>query len=290
METCRNPGFAWQDGVIEPIRVVIADDEQLARERLRRLVDAENDLEVSAICADGDAAVKAVLANPPDLLFLDVQMPGRDGFGVVEALLPAIPAERMPLVVFVTAYDQHALRAFEAHAVDYLVKPFDDERFAAMLEHVRRRVRQSRVEVTTGRLRALLGRAESESDSDSILETAAGEKADGPLIHLVLRTGNRSKLIRTEHVDWISADGVYARVHVEGASYLIRTPMHELETRLDATRFVRIHRSTIVNIDRVREVHTIDRGEYAVVLENGTKLKLGRSRKAQLESKLGQSL
>jgi two-component system, LytTR family, response regulator len=269
---------------VEPIRVVIVDDEALARERLRRLVEAESDLVVSAMCAGGKEAVRVVTADPPDLLFLDVQMPELDGFGVMEALLLSLPVTRCPLPVFVTAYDQHAVRAFEAQAVDYLVKPFDDERFAATLDRVRRLVRQSRVEAATGKLRALLGDARDTGD------TAAPEKSEGMLEHIVLKTGNRSKVVRADAVDWIAADGVYARVHVDRSSYLIRTPMHTLETRLDPKRFVRIHRSTIVNIDRVKEVHEIDRGEYAVVLTDGTKLKLGRSRKAQLESLLGQSL
>lgn len=288
----------------ERIRVIAVDDEHLARERLRRLLDAEPDMEIIAMCADGDSAVDAVLDDPPDLLFLDVAMPGRDGFGVVEALLANLPPESFPLVVFVTAFDQHALRAFEAQALDYLVKPFDDDRFATLLERVRLLVRRSRVEAVTGQLRRLLGDrgamsmpnpshasgAPSVFGDDDGTQTASPGGADGALDHLVLRTGKRSRIVRTDAVDWIGADGVYARIHVGGASYLIRMPMHELETRLDARRFVRIHRSAIVNIDRVRELHEIDRGEYAVILADGTKLKLSRSRRAQFESRLGQSL
>ena len=273
----------------DAIRVVVVDDEHLARERLRRLLAAEPDIEIAAIVNDGDSAIEAIVDNPPDLAFLDVQLPGRDGFAVAEALLGRLPPERMPLVVFVTAYDQHALRAFEAQALDYLVKPFDDDRFAALLERVRRLVRQSRVEAVTGRLRELLGGAARAPDGEETPTLTAGP-SDGPLEHLVLRTGARSKIVRSEEVDWIGADGVYARVHIARASHLIRTPMHELEARLDARRFFRIHRSTIVNIDRVREVHEIDRGEYAVVLQDGTRLKLSRSRRAQLESRLGQPL
>jgi two-component system, LytTR family, response regulator len=246
------------------------------------------------MCADGNSAVEAVLDEPPDVLFLDVAMPGRDGFAVVEALLEHLPPETFPLIVFVTAFDQHALRAFEAQALDYLVKPFDDDRFATLLDRVRRLVRQSRVEAVTGQLRRLLGErgastSVASSDEDGV-KTALPGGGDGVLDHLVLRTGKRSRIVRTEEVDWIGADGVYARIHVGGSSYLIRMPMHELETRLDARRFVRIHRSAIVNIDRVRELHEIDRGEYAVILSDGTKLKLSRSRRAQFESRLGQSL
>jgi len=276
----------------ETIRVIVVDDEHLARERLRRLIAVEPDMRIVGMCPDGDSAVEMVLDDPPDLLFLDVAMPGRDGFGVVEALLAHMPAESIPLIVFVTAFDQHALRAFEAQALDYLVKPFDDERFATLLDRVRRLVRQSRVEAVTGQLRRLLGErgVVAPMPDDDTTETASPGGADGALDHLVLRTGKRSKIVRTETVDWIGADGVYARIHLAGSSYLIRMPMHELETRLDPRRFVRIHRSAIVNIDRVRELHEIDRGEYAVMLEDGTKLKLSRSRKAAFESRLGQSL
>ena len=281
----------------ETIRAIVVDDEHLARERLRRLLDAEADISITAMCADGDSAVDAVLDEPPDLLFLDVAMPGRDGFAVVEALLEHLPPESIPLIVFVTAFDQHALRAFEAQALDYLVKPFDDDRFATLLDRVRRLVRQSRVEAVTGQLRRLLGErsasasgAPGSSSDDDGVKTALPGGGDGVLDHLVLRTGKRSKIVRTEEVDWIGADGVYARIHVGGSSYLIRMPMHELETRLDSRRFVRIHRSAIVNMDRVRELHEIDRGEYAVLLADGTKLKLSRSRRAQFESRLGQSL
>jgi two-component system LytT family response regulator len=272
------------------IRVAIVDDEHLARERLRRLIAQEEDLEVAGIAADGDAAIQLVIDEAPDLVFLDVQMPGRDGFSVVDALLERIPAAEMPLIVFITAFDQHALRAFEAQALDYLVKPFDDERFAALLERVRRLVRQARVEAATGRLRALLDGETRPREAQDEMPTAAPSQAEGRLEHLVLRSGSRSRVVKSESVDWIGADGVYARVHISGASYLLRVAMHELETRLDQRRFVRIHRSTIVNLDRVRELHEIDRGEYAVLLADGTKLKLSRNRRANLESRLGQRL
>jgi two-component system, LytTR family, response regulator len=270
-----------------PIRVAIVDDEPLARERLRRLLDAQPDMRVVALCGDGDSAVSVIVHEQPDLVFLDVQMPGRDGFQVIEALL-ADGAGHMPQVVFVTAFNEHALRAFEARALDYLVKPFDDERFAESLARIRRRVRQERMEILGDRLRQLLGVAALPEDSHA--DTASPEGSDGRLERLVLRSGDRVHVVKSGTVDWIGADGVYARVHIGRSSYLIRTPMHELETRLDPRKFVRIHRSTIVNLERVKQVHEVDRGEYVVVLEDGARLKLSRSRRAQFEALLGEAL
>jgi two-component system LytT family response regulator len=259
------------------MRVAIVDDERLARERLRRLLEAEEQAEVVAEAGDGDSAIEGIIRTTPDLVFLDVQMPGCDGFAVVEALLEKM--ERPPLVVFVTAYDEHAIRAFEAQALDYLVKPFDDDRFAATMDRARRRLRQENLEAATAHLRALLdGSVATPEDSGERLERFA------------LKVRDRTRFVRAESVDWIEADGVYARLHIAKESYLIRIPMHDLERRLDPRRFVRIHRSTIVNLDRVAEVQELFRGELALLLENGTRLKLSRSRKVQLEKLLGQRL
>lgn len=268
------------------IRVILVDDEELARERLRRLLSREDDVDVVAMCPDGDSAVEAIAGTPCDLVFLDVQMPGRDGFGVIRELLTRVPRDRMPILVFVTAYDHHALRAFEAQALDYLVKPFGDERFALLLDRVRRLVRQSRAEATTVRLRELLDGV----DSESIPGEEQARTADISTDRLLVRVGSKSVILRTEDIDWIGADGVYARIHVGRASYLIRAAMHELESRLDAQSFLRIHRSTIINIGRACEVHDIDRGECVVILDDGTRLRISRSRRLQLESRLGPPL
>ncbi len=279
-----------------PIRVLIVDDEPLARDRLRRLIEVEGDMDLVAECANGDDAVETVVRLRPDLLFLDVQMPGRDGFEVVAELVDRLPPDSMPAIVFVTAYDAHALRAFDAKALDYLVKPFEDDRFTETLERARLQINQGRLGALTAQLRDLLavatgsGPPTAPDSARSPTEGAMPEAATGRLDRIVLRTGNRARIIRADDVDWIGADGVYARLHFDGSTALIRTPMHELETRLDATRFVRIHRSTIVNLDRVRELREVDRGEYDVVLADGTRLKLSRSRRAQLEAMLGQRL
>ena len=269
------------------LRVGIVDDERLARERIRQLVSASDDVEIAFMCHEGDAAIKAVLDDRPDLLFLDVQMPGKDGFAIAAALLDTLADAEMPIIVFVTAHEEHALRAFEARAMDYLVKPFDDDRFNAMMERVRTRVRQQRLEAATGQLRALLGGAPGAAPQEG---AASAESESGRLDRIVLRANDRVRIVKAETVDWIEAESIYARLHLGKESWLIRMPMHELEARLDPRRFARIHRSTIVNLDRVRELREQFRGDFVVVLTDGVELKLSRSRKAHLEELLGQSL
>lgn len=263
----------------ELIDVVIVDDERLARDRIARLLEHEPDIRIVGSCSDGTDAVRLILERRPALLFLDIQMPGRDGFEVVAELADALSAEAMPAIVFVTAHDTHAIKAFEARALDYLVKPFDDERFAETLTRVRRQIRQGRLGSLAEKMRDLLGS-----------EASAPDDSPGRLDRIVLRSGARARIIRAEEIDWIAADGVYARLHFQKTSALIRTPLNELESRLDPSRFVRVHRSTIVNLDRIRELREVDRGEFEIVLEDGTKLKLSRSRRAHLENMLGQRL
>jgi two-component system LytT family response regulator len=265
------------------IRAAVVDDERLARERLRRLLEAEHDVELVLQCVDGQHAIEEIPVQKPALVFLDVQMPGCDGFGVLEALLKSM-GEAVPLIVFVTAYDEHAVRAFEAQALDYLVKPFDDERFAATMQRARKRLRQERLDAASGQLRALLDAGPISAPDPA---TASVAIEDERLERIALKVRDRTRFVRAEAVDWIEADGVYARLHLGKESYLIRMAMHELERRLDPRRFVRIHRSTIVNLDRVREVQELFRGELELLLDDGTRLKLSRSRKGHLEKLLG---
>lgn len=260
------------------IRVAIVDDERLGRERLRRLIAADEELELVAECRDGGSAVETLPRVVPDLLFLDVQMPGLDGFAVLERLLAR--TYPMPLVVFVTAYDEHAVRAFDARALDYLVKPFDDQRFAETLKRARKRLRQERLDAASGQMRVLIG-----NDPQNGTASAAGVEAR--LERIALKVRDRTRVVRAADVDWIEADGVYASVHIGSDAYALRIPMHELERRLDARRFMRVHRSAIVNLDRVREVKELSRKELELVLEDGTRVKLSRSRRAQLEKVLG---
>jgi two-component system LytT family response regulator len=250
------------------IRAVIVDDEPLARLRIRNLVAEAADVEVTAECANGEEAIRAIEGSPPDVLFLDVQMPELDGFDVLQA----VGVGRVPVVIFVTAYDQFALRAFEAHALDYLLKPFDDERFEAALQRARARIHERRGGDLDVRLRALL-------------EEVRG--GGGYLQRLVVPAGHRSVFVRTEDVDWIEAERNYVRLHVRGEAHLLRENLSRLAAALDPARFCRIHRSTIVSIDRIQAVESLFRGEYLVVLHDGTRLTSGRGYRANLHRVMG---
>jgi two-component system LytT family response regulator len=250
------------------IRAAIVDDEPLARQRIRNLLMEAQDVEVIAECANGKDAIESLEESPPDLLFLDIQMPEIDGFDVLQA----IGVGHVPAVIFVTAYDQFALRAFEAHALDYLLKPFDDERFGAALQRARERIRQQQGGDLDRRLQALL-------------ENVRGDH--GYLRRLVVPSGHRNVFVRTEHIDWIEAERNYIRLHVGGRAYLLRENLSHIVSALDPKTFCRIHRSIIVNIDRIQAVETLFRGEYQVVLHDGTKLTSGRSYRSNLHAVMG---
>jgi two-component system LytT family response regulator len=263
-----------------PIRTLIADDEPAGREGISHLLRDDPDVVVASVCATGREAAAAIVAQTPDLVFLDVQMPELDGFGV----LRAVGRERLPAVVFVTAYDSYALRAFDVHAVDYLLKPFTDERFREALERAKRLVRQERLSEMSGRLALLL--------DTYVAAPPAGPPATaaGPYLErLVIKSGGRVTLLRAADIEWIDADGDYVRIHVGKTWHLLRETMKHLEAQLDPARFVRIHRSTIVNLERIRELQPFFRGEYVVVLHSGVTLKLSRGYRDHLETTLGKS-
>ena len=252
------------------MRVLIADDEPLARERLCDLLRAEPDVRVEE-CGNGEEAVAAIRALRPDLVFLDVQMPGVDGFGVLERLAP----EDIPLVVFVTAYERHALRAFEVHALDYLLKPFDTDRFAATLRRARLQLAGcGRLDVARA-LRAMLDeRHERRPDRADVLS---------------VRTGPRIVPVRIDEIDWVEAEGNYVRLHRGGTSHLLRETMAALEQTLDGRRFRRIHRSAIVNVERIAELRPWFGKDYKVILRDGTELTLSRSYVDRLPEFVGRS-
>jgi two-component system, LytTR family, response regulator len=250
------------------IRAMIVDDEPLARRRVRNLLAEADDVEVIAECKNGRDAIQSIEESPPDLLFLDIQMPELDGFDVLQA----IGISHVPVVIFVTAYDQFALRAFEAHALDYLLKPFDDERFEAALDRARERIRQQQGGELDRRLQALLEEVRRDR---------------GYLQRLVVPTGHRSAFIRTEDIDWIEAERNYIRLHVGGRAYLLRQNLSRIESALDPAMFCRIHRSTIVNIDRIHALESLVHGEYQVILHDGTKLTTGRSYRSNLHNLIG---
>ena len=247
-----------------PVRALIVDDEPLARERLRTLLGARADVEVAGECQDGAEAIAAIPALAPDLVFLDVQMPEVDGFEVVARLGPA----QMPAVIFATAYDRHALRAFEVHALDYLLKPFDLDRFD---EAVTRAVAQLRA----------AGPADL---PDRLAELLADLRPARPWLERVMvKTRTRTYFVRLDEVDWIEAARNYVRLHVGAKTHLLRESLSHLETRLDPDRFVRIHRSAIVNLDRVKELAPALNGDYDVRLLDGTQLTLSRTYRRRLD-------
>jgi two-component system LytT family response regulator len=249
-----------------PIRVLVVDDEPLARATLVGLLAADPEVELAGEAAGGREA--AALLGGADVVFLDVQMPGGDGFD----LLRAAAAPR-PAVVFVTAHDAHALRAFDVDAVDYLLKPFDDDRFGRALARAKAHVRKGRAEALARQVAALF------------LPAAAA--APAPVARLAVRDGGRVRLVPVDDIDWIGAEDYYAELHVGGQAHLLREPLQRLEARLDPARFVRVHRSAIVNLARVREVESSSRGDGALVLRDGTRLRLSRTRRAAIYARLG---
>jgi two-component system LytT family response regulator len=246
------------------IRALIVDDEPLARDCVRLALRREPDVEVIGECGDGAAAISAIRQCSPDLVFLDVQMPGLDGFGVVEA----IGAERMPAVVFVTAYDAHAIPAFRLHAADYLLKPFDDTRFAEAVTHVRRQLRQARDSALARRLEALLDDVRATRDAPPPQKTYA--------TRVLVRQGEHLEFLPMDTVDWIETAGNYVRLHAGARVETVRTTLATLLTQLDPAVFVRIHRSAVVNVTRVRALHPWYGGDYTATLTDGRELRVSR--------------
>jgi two-component system, LytTR family, response regulator len=256
---------------MKKIRVLVADDEPLARERLTSLLAAETDVEMVGQARDGEEAVTAIHDRSPDLVFLDVQMPQMSGFDVIDA----VGGEKMPLVIFVTAYDQHALRAFQVRALDYLLKPFDRERFTDALQRARKQLEHEETGDLGRRLLALvkdLRRDQPRSD------------------RLVVKSGGRLFFLRTDEIDWVEAAGNYVRLHVGPTSHLLRETMNAIEGRLDPEKFFRIHRCRIVNMERIQELQPWLNGEYAVLLRTGTRLTLSRGYREKLQDRLGKAI
>jgi two-component system LytT family response regulator len=252
------------------IKAMIVDDEPIARRNIRALLSGDPSVEIVGETGSGARAVKLIHAAPPDLLFLDVQMPEMSGFDV----LKKIDISKIPAIIFVTAYDQYALRAFEVQALDYLLKPFDDERFAVALERAKSQIEQRQAASLKGKLLALL-----EGEAERKQEQPKPEYAEKFLI----KSASRIFFVKADEIDWIEAADYYVCLHVGNQSHLLRESMSELETKLDPEKFLRIHRSTIVNLSRVSAVQTNPGGEYALVLEDGTSLRLSRSRHEQIE-------
>jgi two-component system, LytTR family, response regulator len=270
-----------------PVRVAIVDDEPEARERLRALLGDSADARIVASCGDGADAVRtlgalAATGDSAELVFLDVQMPELDGFAVVEALADLLGAERVPAIVFVTAFDAYAIRAFDVHAVDYLLKPFDESRFRTALGRARERVaaRRAAPDETEPVDASLASRIDARVDArlESLLTQlrAEGRVPDEPLARIAIRETDRVTYVSVADVDWLEADDNYVRVHAGGRARLVRETLKSLEARLDPRRFARVHRSAIVNLERVRELRPTFNGEYVLVLATGARLTLSR--------------
>ena len=266
-----------------PIRVLVVDDEPLARQRLEDLLAHEPAVELVGTAADGESAVAAIRELRPDLVFLDVQMPGATGLDVIRE----IGAESMPATIFVTAFDQYALSAFDVAAVDYLVKPFDDERFEQAFHRARRMLALEGMERLRGQLLAVL---QGGTDGGATPQTAAATTqppAGGYLERFAVEMRGRVRVVPVAEVDYITASGPYAELHVGEQTYVIREAMQTLEERLDPSIFLRIHRSAILRLELVETLLKGAGGDYEVLLKGGARIRVSRSRREELERRLG---
>jgi two-component system, LytTR family, response regulator len=254
-----------------PIRALIADDEALARKFIRRMLRDDHDVEIVGECSNGKEAVAMIRKQNPDLVFLDVQMPEMDGFAVLES----IGVERLPEIIFTTAYEQYAIRAFELHALDYLLKPFDQARFKDAIKHAKERFRSERQNEGRTQMSALL---ESIKNKSQYLD------------RLMIKASGRITFLSTDEINWIEADDKYVHLHTGKISPMVRQTLSAMETQLDPKKFRRIHRSIIVNVERIKELQPLFNGEYSVTLEDGTKLTLSRTYKDRLFSVVGKPL
>ena len=242
------------------LRALIVDDEPLARQRIRQMLGGEADIEVLQECSNGLEAVDAIDRLKPDLVFLDIQMPELDSFGVLEAVGP----EHMPATIFITAYDQYAVHAFDVNAVDYLLKPFDKERFQRTLQRVRD------------------GRGKKGPDSPKMEELLTEVRKEQPFLERILvRVGERQALLKVSQIQWVEAEDNYVRLHVDGGSHLLRQTMNAMSQKLDPHQFRRIHRSAIVNMDYIKELQPWSSGDYLVIMRDGTRLTLSRTYRPQ---------
>lgn len=265
------------------IKTLVVDDEPLARRNLRVLLEADPEVELVGEASGGAEALALISEHSPDLVFLDVQMPEIDGFGVLERL----EAEKLPVVIFVTAFDKYALKAFDFHALDYLLKPFDDSRFEKALARAKQQLAQRELKNLSRRLISLLeDRGGTRGVEDAGAPPDSPDKPPRYQTRFLIKSAGRVSFIRADEIDWIEAEDYYVKLHVKGRGHLLRETMNDIETRLDPEVFVRVHRSSIVNLERVRELQQLFGGDYSVVLHDGTQLKLSRARRERVESLL----
>ena len=254
----------------EAIRAAIVDDEDLGRRKISRMLKEDNEVEIIGEYAGGEGAVKALREAKPELLFLDIKMPEMDGF----AFLRELSSTFTPIVIFVTAFDQHAVQAFQVHALDYLLKPFDRGRFLDAMRRAKEQVRQRRNGSINQKLMELL----SESNHPAA--------SQAPRERIMVKSAGRISFLKAEEIDWIEAQGDYVRLYAQGKKFLIREKIGEMEQHFSSDRFIRIHRSTIVNVERIKEMQPLFYGEYAVILNDGTRLTLSRSFREKVFTRL----
>ena len=254
-----------------PIRALIVDDEALARKFIRRMLRDDRDFEIIGECGNGKEAVARIKEDIPDVVFLDVQMPEMDGLAVLES----VGIERLPEIIFTTAYEQYAIRAFELHALDYLLKPFDQARFKDAIKYAKERFRSGHQNDGRTQIRALLENIKNKSQY---------------LERLVIKSGGRITFLRTDEINWIEADDKYVHLHTGKARPMVRQTLSAMEEQLDPAKFRRVHRSAIVNVDRIAELQSLFSGEYSILLQDGTKLTLSRNYKDKLFDLLGKPL
>ena len=259
------------------IRTLVVDDEPLAREGIVTMLALDSEVEVIGTCADGHSAVNAIRAQKPDLVFLDIQMPKRDGFEV----LAELKREERPMVIFITAYDKYAIRAFELSAIDYLLKPFRDARFLAALAKAKKEIRQARSNDLGQKVEQLLGYMQEMAAAKSPAVPAA--KQTDSTDRVVLKTGSDILFLRTTDIIWVESQADFIKVHTTGAALLVRATLQSLEDRLDAAKFLRVHRSTLVNIEHVRKVTPALYGDYSILMSDNTKLRLSRKNRGKLK-------
>ena len=259
---------------MENIRVLVVDDEQPARTRILDLLEKQPDVGLAGVGRDGAEAVRLIRQHAPDLLFLDIQMPGMNGFEVLKQISP----EAAPFTIFITGYDHYAIPAFEASALDYLLKPFSDERFEAALERARKYIRNRAAEELGRRFASLLDHRMARPEPAPYLE------------RLLIKSSGRVVFLDVGDIDWIEAAGVYVNLHAGNKEYLYRATVGQLQGRLDPRKFVRVHRSTMVNTSRIVELQPRTHGDYAVILKTGTELSLSRGYRSEFENWLRQPL
>ncbi len=269
------------------ISVIVVDDEPLAREGLRLRLEKSSEVNVIAECASGIEAVEAINSLKPELLFLDIQMPEMNGFEVVKNLT----LDPMPVIIFVTAYDAYAIKAFECHALDYILKPINEERFRQALRYAVDSINHRNLENHYGKLKAVMHDYLSSGEVTAAGEsTVNGEENKQYLTRLMIKSRNQISIISVPEIDWIESAGDYVYIHTNSGKHIFRETLISLEEKLDPQTFVRIHRSAIVNLEKIKQLRANEHGDYDVYLQNGTKLKLSRTYRTHFQQMIGGAL